>query len=99
MTDIWVGCYNSGETREEKGQIANAAQAELLTRYEKYYKAWDDDENAKGGLALSFEMSQFFFPKHKPVIDFFLRYKIQVRFGAFMVSLGEFRMKFEIVDQ
>jgi len=34
--------YNSGGTKEEKGKIANAAQAELFERYTVYYKAWPD---------------------------------------------------------
>ena len=90
--------YNQGETKEEKARLANNAQIELCERYEKYYKAWDDDAKANGGLALSMEMAQFFFPKRKPVIDFFIENTIKAGIYAFIISLSEFRKKYKITD-
>jgi len=87
------GYLRSGATRDESAALANAAQSELFARYEKYYKAWDD-----GGMALAFEMSQFFFPKRKPVLDAFLHASIQAHVGAFMLSALEFRKRYAIVD-
>src|SRR6266498_4035303 len=89
------GYYRSGATNEESVARASAAQSGLLARYEKYYKAWDDDMKSKGGLALAFEMSQFFFPKRKPVLDAFFQFSIQAHVGAFMISTLEFRKKYE----
>jgi hypothetical protein len=90
------GCCNSGETKDDKVRLATAAQSELHERYGKYYNAWDDDMKTKSGLALSFEMAQFFFPRRKPVLDALLQASIQVHIGAFMVSALEFRKRFEI---
>lgn len=92
------GFYNLRGTKEENEKLATAAQSELYERYGKYYKAWDDDMKAQGGLALSFEMAQFFFPRRKPVLDAFLQASIQGHVGAFMVSALEFRKKYEIAD-
>lgn len=80
------------------GESENVATAELWPRYEKYYKAWDADRESGGGLALAFEMSQYFFPKHKPVLDSFLQASIQAHVGAFITSILELRKKYIIVD-
>jgi hypothetical protein len=92
------GYYRSGATKEESVTRATAAQSELFARYEKYYKTWDDGMKSESTLLLAFEMSQFFFPKRKPVLDAFLHASIQARVGAFMVSALEFRKKYTIVD-
>ncbi len=92
------GCYRLGETHDQKGLLANAAQTELLERYNTYNKAWDNDMRAKGGTALSFEMAQVLFPKRKPVFDFLLLFEIEVRMIAFMTTVQHFRTEYEIVD-
>jgi hypothetical protein len=90
------GYYNSGETSEDKARLATDAQSELCERYERYYKAWDDDIRTKGGLALAFEMAQFFFPTRRPVLDMFLQASIQGHILAFMASAIAFRKRHEI---
>lgn len=95
----YAGCYRSGKTEEENVARATTAQSNLFARYQKYYKAWDDDMNSEGkGLALAFEMSQFFFPKRRPVLSAFLQATIKVYFVTFMVTALEFGKKYHIAD-
>jgi hypothetical protein len=91
------GYYRSGATLEDGSALANGAQSDLLARYERYYKAWEDDMNSTGGLALGSEMCQFFFPKRRPVLDVFLQYSVQVRVAAFMTTALQFRQRYVIV--
>jgi hypothetical protein len=92
-----VGHYDLGETAEEKGNIANAAQSELLERYDKYYKALGPERKGDGWQALSFEMAQFFFPRRKPVLNAFLSFAIHTHIATFAVGTLKFREGFEIV--
>jgi hypothetical protein len=80
------------------GESENVAKAELLPRYEKYYKAFEDGKKPQSILPLAFEMSQFFFPKHKPVLDLLLQAVIQSHVRTFMVSALELRKEYTIVD-
>jgi hypothetical protein len=91
-------CYSSGATHEEGAARASTAQSELSARYERYYKAWDSDLKTSGGLALAFEMSQFFFPQRKPVLNAMLHFLIQTHVQAFTVSLLSFRKQYELKD-
>jgi hypothetical protein len=89
-------CYHSGATRQEGAQHANAAQSELSIRYENYYTAFEKDIKANGGLALGFEMSQFFFPKHKPVLNAMIHFIIQTHVNIFITSLLKMRQEYKI---
>jgi len=91
-------CYHSAATHEEGAVRANVAQAEVSERYEQYYKAWDRNMKSSGGASLGFEMSQFFFPRHRPVRNFHLHMLIQIHIQTFMQSLVEFRKQFELKD-
>ena len=92
------GYYLPDATREENTARVSAAQSEVWTRYEKYYKAWDDDMKSNGGMVLAFEMSQFFFPKRNPVLNAFLHFSIQTRVTAFMASVPDLRKQYQIRD-
>ena len=92
------GYYLPDATREENTARISAAQSEVWARYEKYYKAWDEDVESKSGMALAFEMSQFFFPKRKPVVNAFLYFSIQTHGATFMASVLDLRKQHEIVD-
>ena len=70
----------------------------MSARYERYYKAWDCDKKSGGGFALPFEMSQFFFPRRKPVLNAMLHFLIQTHISSFMMSLLELRKQYEIKD-
>ena len=92
------GYFRSGATKEEVAKRANAAQSQLFERYDKYYKAWNDGEKSQSTLLFASEMSQFFFPKRKPVLDFFLQASIQAHISAFMINALEFRKEYAIAD-
>ena len=79
-------CYHSGVTYEESAAQVGAAQAELSDRYEHYDKAWDRDMRMSHGKALGFEMSQFFFPRHRPVLTS-LHGLVESNIQAFICSL------------
>lgn len=91
------GFYNKGHSDKAGADLANAAKAEANQRYEKYYKAWNEDMKANGGVALSSEMANFFFPKRRPVLDFLLCYMIQKHIGALMINTLEVRKSYNIV--
>lgn len=79
-------CCHSGVTYEERAAQVGAAQAKLSDRYEHYDKAWDHDMKVNDGTALGFEMSQFFFPRHRPVLNR-LRCLVESNIQAFICSL------------
>jgi hypothetical protein len=79
-------CYHSGVTYEESAAQVGVAQAELFDRYKHYDKAWDHDMRICDGMALGFEMSQFFFPRHRPV-QTRLHFLVESNIQAFICSL------------
>jgi hypothetical protein len=88
-------CYHSGATYEESAARVGAAQAELSDRYEQYYEAWDHDMKISGGMALGFEMSQFFFPRHRPVLTS-VHSLVESNIQTFIQNLLQFRKQFQL---
>jgi hypothetical protein len=93
-----VGFYNAAQTREEGARAANVVQSRLIETYETYYRAWADDVKAKSAMALSFEMTQAFFPKRKPVLDPVFSLLIAPYIVGLMESAVDFRQQFTITD-
>ena len=91
-------CYRSGATHEEGAVYANSAQAELHERYTTYYEAMGSGTTGAGFEKVGFEMTQFFFPRHRPVLDLDITSSISMYVGIFMKSLLEFRGKDELKD-
>jgi hypothetical protein len=92
-------CYHSAGSHEEGVVRANAAQAEVFERYEIYHKAWEKCVKSNGtSYALGFEMSQFFFPRRRPVRNFKFHSSIQIDIQIFMKSLIEFRKECELKE-
>jgi hypothetical protein len=87
-------CYRSGATYEESAARVGAAQLELSDRYEQYHKAWDHEQTSYG-MALGFEMSQFFFPRHRPVCTK-LHFLVESNIQTFIQNLLQFRGQFEL---
>jgi hypothetical protein len=90
-----------GGTDQERENRVNAARSELEERYDAYYKIWDENEPKGGealGATLSFEMAQFFYPRHRPVKDPVLQLMIASHMLAFMTGVTEIAKKFEILN-
>ncbi|MGD1032291.1 MAG: hypothetical protein ABSA05_14250, partial [Opitutaceae bacterium] len=97
----FLACYNRGQTKEEKGRLGNAAQAELSERYTVYYKAWPDMDPSRAKeyfSNVSFEMAQSFFPSRKPVIDVSLQVMIPLEIAGFIEQAKKLRKTVAITD-
>jgi hypothetical protein len=90
--------YRSGKGHEEGAAQANAAQAELLKRYNTYYKALGPEMTGDSWMQLGFEMSQVFFPKRKPVLNARISSYISMHVQIIMRSLLTARGKYQLKD-
>ncbi|PYV72376.1 MAG: hypothetical protein DMG96_26320 [Acidobacteria bacterium] len=90
--------YRSGATHEEGAAYANSAQAELHERYTTYYEAMGSGTTGAGFEKVGFEMTHFFFPKHRPVMDISITASISAFMGIFIVNLLKLRGKYELKD-
>jgi len=98
----FAAIFHSGTTREEKGKLANAAQAALAERYATYYQAWPDMNPERGKqymAAVSLEMGNAFFPRRKSGLHFMLQMTITVEIGNFFQNTQKLRDALEIVDR
>jgi hypothetical protein len=92
------GHRNLAESADEAKELMEDAQIELLARYDRYYKVWDDSEGSNQFVFAGTAIDFFLGKDSKAKMDFSVLHSVLTHTLSAMKAIQHFRDGVEIVD-